>query len=342
MMALPSKTYKKVYDCSRQDLVSTWTGEELLNGKPERSFTVIMRTRGCSWSLKSGCTMCGYHAASNPSIRSEALKLQLEEALSGYDGEAVVKIYTSGSFLDEGEVPGDVAISILEAFDAKRIIVESRPEYVNTGILESYADSAPQLEIAMGLESSNDFILEHCINKGFTVEDYRVARDIILANDCHLRTYLLLKPPFLTETEAMEDLASSITAVSHPQNTVSVNPLNVQKDTLVERLWYRREYRPPWIWSLFQAILSSEIRGPLVISRAGVGSKRGAQNCGSCHDVLLGNIDDFNLTGDTEILKRSFSVCDCTREWAAQKDISALLHYRGSHEILCDRYAGYM
>ncbi len=333
---------QKQYADKRDDLVSTWKGEELLNGELTSSFTVIMRTRGCSWAHRSGCLMCGYHTASNPSIEPESLLTQLETALSRYDGEKLVKIYTSGSFLDKSEVPADVAAAILCGFKAKRITVESRPEYVNTDIMEDYSACTDQLEIAIGLESANDFILKHCINKGFTVDDYRRAREVILSQGSHLRTYLLLKSPFLTEMEAVEDLASSISAVSNLPNIISVNPLNVQKDTLVERLWYRREYRPPWIWSLFEAILSSDTSCQLVISKAGVGSKRGAHNCGQCDEELVKVIDRFNLTQDKNILKDSFSLCNCTEKWSLQKDIGPMLHHRGSAEILSHRYAGYL
>ncbi len=341
IMEFPAQDREKRYTDDK-GLVTTWTGEELLDGRLEKSFTAILRTTGCSWSRQSGCTMCGYHTASNPTIKPEALLTQLEEALSRYDGQKVVKIYTSGSFLDEREIPVEVATAILRRFKAKRIIVESRPEYVNKDVLDTYSAHGVQLEIAIGLESSKDFVLKNCINKGFSVKDYRDARDIIFSEGCYLRTYLLLKPPFLTELEAIEDLTSSISTVSHPQNIVSINPLNVQKDTLVERLWYRNQYRPPWIWSLFEAILSSDKVSHVVISKAGLGSKRGAHNCSNCDEELIKVIDKFNISQDYSILEESFSICDCTEKWSSQKDIEPLLHHRGSIEILSDRYAGYI
>ncbi len=335
-------TEKKQYADKRDDLVSTWKGEDLLDGELTNSFTMIMRTRGCSWAHRSGCLMCGYHTASNPSIEPGSLLKQLETALSRYDGEKLVKIYTSGSFLDEREIPSDIAEQILSSFSADKIIVESRVEYVNAGVLESYRDMAPDLEIAVGLESTNDFVLENCINKGITVDDYWRARETIFSKGLTLRTYLLLKPPFLTEYEAIQDLSNSISEISHPMNTVSVNPVNVQKNSLLEKLWYRGEYRPPWLWSLLKAVRSSDIKGPLVISRAGLGSKRGAHNCGDCDESVIDIIDRFNLTGDIGLLQDSYSSCDCTEQWKAETKYGPLIQYRGPVEILSNRYAGYV
>ena len=251
----------KQYAEKKDDLVTSWNGEELLDGKLKKSFTFIMRTSGCSWTHESGCLMCGYHTASNPSITPESLLKQVDTALSKYDGEQLVKIYTSGSFLDEREVPEDIAKYILKSFPAKKIIIESRSEYVDPNVLDSYTKIQENIEIAIGLESTNNFILTNCINKGSTVEDYWRARDLIFSKDLTMRTYLLLKPPFLTEYEAIEDLSRSISEVSHPKNTVSINPVNVQKDSFLEKLWYRGEYRPPWLWSLIEAVSSSEING---------------------------------------------------------------------------------
>lgn len=334
--------YDRRYAYRRDDLVSTWTGTDLLDGSPCRSFTVIFRTKGCSWSEEDGCLMCGYHTASNPLIEYGKLGEQLKVALSKYNGEKIVKIYTSGSFLHDHEIPLDTGRNILESFDAEKVIIESRPEYVDGSVLETYSSLAGKLEVAMGLESTNDFILRNCINKGFTYDDYRRAADTIISSGCDLRTYLLFKPPFLTESEAIDDLTESISKVSSGCNTVSINPMNVQKDTLVEKLWYRKEYRPPWIWSLFRSVIDAEFHGDIVISRAGVGSRRGAHNCGDCDELLIDNLDEFNLTQDKTILEDSFDLCQCTERWRSHLVAGALLNHRGSLDILCDRYAGYI
>ena len=40
--------------------VAKWIEEEVLDGEVVEAGVVILRTRGCYWSIKEGCSMCGY------------------------------------------------------------------------------------------------------------------------------------------------------------------------------------------------------------------------------------------------------------------------------------------
>ncbi len=320
----------------KTDLVATWHGQEMLKGELTDTFAIIFRTRGCSWSYRSGCTMCGYHTDTNPRVEIGDLEDQLKEAISRYGGEDIVKIYTSGSFLDPNEVPTDLSTYILSSFDSKLTVVESRPEYVKPEVIDTMTDQVDQLEIAIGLESANDFVLEHCINKGFTFSDYKKAREIVFEANARLRTYLLLKPPFLTEQEAIDDLLYSIGSVSHPMNTISINPVNVQRYSPLELLWKRKLYRPAWLWSLLEVIHKADEE--MVISRAGLGSFRGAHNCGECDSNIVEAINNFFK--ESSILE-DISNCSCKDEWRAYKEFEPYMYFRGTPDILSDRYTGY-
>ena len=50
---------------------------------------------------------------------------------------------------------------------------------------------------------------------------------------------------------------SWLTNVAQYSDEVSVNPMNIQKNTIVDRLFRNKEYRPPWLWSLVEMILRS-------------------------------------------------------------------------------------
>ncbi len=332
--------YKKRSD--KRNLVATWSDRELLDGELEEAFTVIFRTRGCGWAHRMGCTMCGYHTDTNPDISNEDISKQLEEALSRYNGETIVKLYTSGSFLDPKEIPKDLAQKIISSFDCSKTVIESRPEYVNQEVLKDLKVDEKSLEIAIGLESADDFVLKNCINKGFTFKDYMSARKIVLDAGCGLRTYLLLKPPFLTEKEAMDDLIKSIERISHKRNLISINPVNVQNNSFLEHLFRLDMYRPPWLWSLLEILKEIKSTNNIVISRAGLGGKRGAHNCGGCDKEIVDLLDDFNRTRDIEKLSRGIPECDCKKIWRSDNWIEPALHFRGSPEILSNRYAGYV
>ena len=89
--------------------VSCWSEKDFLKSEIVDTFVIIFRTRGCSWALKSGCSMCGYFNDSHWSeMNDDAILSQFETVLSKYSGEKFVKIFTSGSFLDDKEITIDL------------------------------------------------------------------------------------------------------------------------------------------------------------------------------------------------------------------------------------------
>ncbi len=335
------KQHKKKSRSDNLGIVSYWDEKEYWKGKTSDVFSVILRTKGCYWSYKSGCSMCGYYLDTNPDITQRALKNQLEESLEAYEGQEIVKIYTSGSFLDKNELPKDIAVEALESFDAKKIVVESRPEFINDKIVKKYSNKVDTLELAIGLESANDFVLENCINKGFTFDDYKAAINNLTA-DVSIRTYVLLKPPFLIENEAVQDVLKTIKEISNYTDVISINPLNVQKGTLVEKLWYRNLYGPPSLWSIIDIISQLDfVKNDIFVSTAGLGSKRGASNCENCDEKIIRVIKKINQTGEKEYL-RHIPDCDCKERWEFTRELEPFLLCRGSTDILRDRYTGYV
>jgi radical SAM enzyme (TIGR01210 family) len=256
--------------------------------------------------------MCGYRQASMNEVTEADLNRQIDEALSKYKGEPFVKIYTSGSFLDENEIPAAVRGRIFNEFSGcERILFESRPEFVTP---EALSVLPKNVTIALGLESSDPDILSISINKGFTQEDSRKAGMMIKDAGLKVRTYLLLKPPFLTEKAAMEDTVRSAVFADEFSDEISINPLNVQRGTYAERLWRAGELRPPWIWSLVEVLreLSSKVNARLMSSPSGGGTSRGVHNCGKCDREILDGIERFSFSQDVKDLDIR---CECIDSW---------------------------
>src|SRR5690606_25638793 len=114
-------------------------------------------------------------------------------------------------------------------------------------------------EVAMGLESANDDIRLQRINKGFTLEDFQKSMDSInkLKSDFKVqgKVYLLVKPVLTSEWEAIEDAVKSAKYASEiGVGRVSFCPSTIHKGTLMELLWRRGSYQPPWIWSTLEII----------------------------------------------------------------------------------------
>lgn len=298
---------------SPRELEALWKEKDMSQGRTVDTMVVILRTRGCCWSKKGGCHMCGYNSASSPVVSSEDLMAQLQSAMDRYQNEPFVKIYTSGSFLDEQEIPLDVRDEAFRLFSGtERLLFESRPEFVSR---ETVAGLPGQVTVALGLESANDTILQESINKGFSVADHRRAAQVLQDAGLGIRNYVLLKPPYLSEKIAIRDALETIRFASPYSTEISVNPLNVQRGTLVERLWKRAEYRPPWIWSLMKVMEEGWTEGgPRIMSSpSGGGTARGVHNCGSCDQELLKAIERFSFNQDVGELQGHD--CDCRGTW---------------------------
>lgn len=266
--------------------------------------------------------MCGYREASLTNVSEEDLSKQLEQAMSKYKGEPFVKIYTSGSFLDDNEVPPSMRERFFDAFsDCKRILFESRPEFITPDVVGSLPSN---VTVALGLESSNPDVLRTSVHKGFTPDDIKRSGTLLKDHGLGVRTYLLLKPPFMTEAMAIDDAVRSARFADGFSDEISINPLNVQRATYVERLWKRGEFRSPWIWSLIEVFkqLSGTVDSRLMSSPSGGGAMRGVHNCGECDKALLDAIERFSFSQDPKDLDVT---CGCRERWKAYMRSETLL-----------------
>ena len=155
--------------------------------------------------------MCGYAGEGAPAT-AEDLIAQFECAMERSSPEvSVVKIYTSGSFLDRAEMPLQARDEIL-----KRLAVPGNKEAGNRD--PSRVCDAPRrsrsastrlpTEFAIGLETASDLIRENVIRKGFSFQDFVDASEAVHRQGGHVKAYLLLKPPLLSEGQAMRDAIS--------------------------------------------------------------------------------------------------------------------------------------
>ncbi len=304
------------------ELEALWKEDDMVDGQKVRAMVMIMRTNGCCWVKHGGCTMCGYKEASLMNVTPDDLLKQLEQALSRYKDEPFVKMYTSGSFLDDNEVPPEVRSKIFDAFSGcKRLLFESRPEFITPEVV---ATIPKNVTVALGLESSDPEVLKTSVHKGFTPDDIKRAGKLLKSNGIGVRTYLLLKPPFMTEDMAIRDAVASARFADEFSDEISVNPLNVQRATYVERLWKRGEFRSPWIWSLIEVFkqLSGTVNARLMSSPSGGGAMRGVHNCGECDQRALDAIERFSYSQDASDLDVT---CDCIQKWASYRCAENLL-----------------
>ncbi|XVH32452.1 archaeosine biosynthesis radical SAM protein RaSEA [Haloferacaceae archaeon DSL9] len=299
-----------------------WLDEDNTPSGVYQSLTIILNTGGCRWARAGGCTMCGYVAESveGGSVAHDALMDQIRvcldhEADRADEPSELIKIYTSGSFLDEREVPAETRAAIAETFsDRERIVVESLPDFVDREKLTDFTDVGLDTDVAVGLETATDRVRRDCVNKYFDFEDFVAASEEADAAGAGIKAYLLMKPPFLSEPEAVEDMKSSIRRCAAYAHTVSMNPCNVQRYTMVDELYFNGGYRPPWLWSVAEVLRDTADADAIVVSDpVGHGSDRGPHNCGECDDRVQRAIKDFDLRQDPTVFEQVD--CECKATW---------------------------
>ena len=317
-----------------------WISKDRLISGAGSSIYVILATRGCRWALSEygGCSICGYiYDAKLKEVSASSLVSQFKNAMQKFSNlipPLGIKIFTSGSFLDDLEVPLEARKKILQLISKNDLIsevtFETRPEFVKHDKIRECVEilEGKYFEVAIGLESSNDRILRDCINKGFTFNDFKKATKIVQKEGANVKVYIFVKPPFLSEKEAIKDCISSAIDVSKVGiNTISFNPCTIHKGTLIEKLWKDGFYRPPWLWSLQYILQETFEKAKNQVSRiicqpvAG-GKKRGAHNCGKCDKQVLRAIQQVSLLQNLE----SFDHLDCECRY--------LFHQLLSHQSL--------
>lgn len=289
--------------------VSLWKELDRIRGFPEQSTVVIFRTRGCSWFNFSSCSMCGYFNDVSSKVQPENLFRQIDGMASSLDGSKVLKVFTSGSFLDPVEVPLEVRDYFYSSIEGKveKVLVESRTEYITEKNLGGLSGYNVPTRIAIGLESADDYIMKYSVNKGSSFRKFMDSVSALRRMNIELRTYLLLKPPFISERSAIEDILKSIKAVAPYSEDISVNPMNIQRNTMVEKLWKAGLYRPPRLWSLAEILLRSRNSGSTVLSYPTGGDKlRGVHN-EERDRTLLNLIFETSLSQDFSQLEEYYS-----------------------------------
>ena len=155
-----------------------WEEDHRLRSGAAKAIVFILPTRGCSWALSNsgGCSICGYLYDNPQHPDFEKIVKSIRGAFKGKiqkDEKYSIKLFTSGSFLDKKEIPIEFQVEILKEMaiynQIEEIVIESRPEYIRSNTLEILSEviNISKLEIAIGLESSNNEILKNSINKGF-------------------------------------------------------------------------------------------------------------------------------------------------------------------------------
>ena len=180
------------------------------DGTVEDVATIFLTNRECPFR----CLMCDlWKNTTADSVPAGAIPQQINYALKRLPKAQHVKLYNSGNFFDAKAVPqADWPAIVDRVRSFKSVIVENHPKLCGDGCFEfrdMLAAHGVELEVALGLETVHPEVLPR-LNKQMTVDDFSHAATRLRSEGIRLRTFILLRPPFLTEEEGIEWAMKSI------------------------------------------------------------------------------------------------------------------------------------
>ncbi len=304
-----------------------------MHNKPAKALTVTLNPTGCYWAKSGGCTMCGEFEGSAKAgripdyIHIAQFAKAIADLVSVYN-PSWLRINQEGNYANSVETTSIAQMTILrlatQIRGVERITIESRPQYLTESILKEYSQimsrTGVELEIGMGFEAANDVVRNVCINKGERMEDYISCIERMNRYDILPLAYVLLKPPFITESEAISSAIQSIkTAGNIGFSRISLEPMCIHKYTVVDALARTGNYRVPWFWSIIEVVNQCKKVGDLGIG--GVGffppslhqSHNHCNHGGECNVFIAKAIADYAKTHDLSVFDGLD--CDCKKEW---------------------------
>lgn len=258
--ALSLRTHRRQLSESRPRYAEA--DQYYINGQLYKRYRIIVTGHGCS---RPFCTMCPFPneamGQSRGKLSNNNVVMQIKRELNDIDNPEIVCIYNDGSFFSDAEIPPISRASILRLIKrskAKMLMVESLPEFIDENSikesLKALGDNV-QLIVGVGLQSSNRIIRELCIATSVTEEVYRNAINILNKYNIGIKTYLMFKPPFLTEEEACNDvIESAIFAGNFHPIDITICPTRIVPGTVVYDLYSRNLYFAPALVSLAASI----------------------------------------------------------------------------------------
>ncbi len=181
------------------------------------------------------CVFCGYGRISGAPADPKEISRRYDMFFQELKGETQVKVFGSGSFLDDAQIPAqsrEEFIRRCKDAGVKQVTIESRPEFITSEKLAEF--DGLELSVAIGLESSYDELLKK-LNKGFTTDDFEAAAKTIHDSGVKVRAYLIVNTPYTDDIQKSLDDSVEY-ALGHADTIVLINLLPHYRAP-VAKLW---------------------------------------------------------------------------------------------------------
>ena len=253
--------------------------------------TVFLTNRECPWR----CLMCDlWRNTLSDNVPAGAIPAQIDYALERLPLARQIKLYNSGSFFDRRAIPPEdhsAIASRLAAFE--RVIVECHPALVGPNCLEFKSRLSGRFEVAMGLETVHPEVLSR-LNKRMTVEQFDEAAHRLRNNDVDLRVFILVRPPFMREDEAVDWAARSLDFAFDCGATAATLIPTRGGNGAMEELAANGDFSPPSLASVEAAAAYGIAlgRGRVFVDLWDLCQQ---SKCKACHEARIARLQTMNL-----------------------------------------------
>jgi archaeosine synthase beta-subunit len=265
--------------------------------------TVFLTNRECPFH----CLMCDlWRNTTDESVPDGAIPAQIDFALSRLPNARQIKLYNSGNFFDPRAIPrGDYAAIAERVNGFENVIVENHPRLCGEDCLRFRDRLRTELEVALGLETVHPEVLP-ALNKQMTVEDFDHAATFLLSIGIAVRTFVLLRPPFLSEAQGIAWALRSIEhAFARGAGCCSIIPTRAGNG-IMDHLQQRSKFSPPTLRSL-ETVLARGIQMAAGRVIADLWDAHRFSNCDRCCSARIERLRQMNLTQRIQ----GEVACDC-------------------------------
>lgn len=243
---LGARPPKKRVEFSRPDAFHV-ESERTGAGHVEDVATIFLTNCECPFR----CLMCDlWKNTTDSRTPVGAIPAQIDYALARLPAARHVKLYNSGSFFDARAIPPEDYAAIAQRVRTfETVIVENHPKLCRQDCVSFRDLIQADLEVAIGLETAHPQVLER-LNKQMTLEDFQRAVGFLTDNGIAVRAFVLLRPPFLSESEGIDWALRSLKfAFSAGADCCAVIPTR-SGNGIMERLEARKLFAPPELASM--------------------------------------------------------------------------------------------
>ena len=216
--------------------------ERAPNGRVEDVLTLLLTNHECPFR----CVMCDLwkNTLDTPTPRG-AIAEQIAWGCQQLPPANHIKLYNSGNFFDAKAVPtADLADIASLVAHLETVIVENHPAFCGSGCVDFSQRINGQLEVAIGLETVHEPTLQW-LNKRMSLDDYQTACRFLREHSIALRSFVLLRPPGMSDEEGMEWALRSVEfAFESGVRCVAIVPVRAGNGVM-DQLQQSGHFQPP-------------------------------------------------------------------------------------------------